>query len=216
MAEYFTVRLNRIWIGDNREVGKAEARVMTFVTSGDISLPTLNGLLQTNDQEQKKEIIKAAALGVLSSRRLVRIDNVKENQYITFGSSGISIYTTDKIPIDFNMSLVVIEEDNDIRQLGKIINSIVSSSEFGSFTDNLLLALGTTVTPAVTATVEISKFLTNTVSELMRENRDDQIGVYLTSLNRFQHYPHGEYKINDSPGAVGNIKIDFSVFGTSY
>ena len=216
MAEYFTIRLNRIWVGDNKEIGDAEAQIMTFVTSGDVPLPTLNGLLQTNDQEQKKALIKAAAQGVLSSRRLVRIDNVKDNEFITFGHSGISIYTTDKIPLDINMSLVVIEDDNDVRQLGETINSIVSSSEFGTFTDNLLIALGATVTPALTATVEITKFLVETVSELMKENKDDQIGVYLTSLNRFQDYPHGELKVNDSPGAVGNIKIDFSVFGTSY
>lgn len=216
MAEYFTVRLNRIWVEHNREIGKAEAKIMSFVTSGDVPLPTLDGLLQTNDQQEKKNIIVAATRGVLSSRRLVQIDNVKDKNYITFGHSGISIYTTSKIPLDFNMSVIVLENDEDVRALGAAIDSIVTTPEFGSFMDNLLIALGASVTPALTATVEISKYLAQIVANLMKGNKDDQIGVYLTSLNRFEHYKHGEYKVNDSPGVVGNITVDFTVFGTTY
>jgi len=50
----------------------------------------------------------------------------------------------------------------------------------------------------------------------MIENKDDQIGLSYQSFNRFEHYPHGERKRDDVPDLSNNVRIAYSLFGTTY
>ena len=58
--QYFTVRLNKIRIIENREWGAAEVKILSFVTAGNDSLPVLEGYLETDSETEKKSIIKQA------------------------------------------------------------------------------------------------------------------------------------------------------------
>ena len=47
-------------------------------------------------------------------------------------------------------------------------------------------------------------------------NRDDQVGLNYLSINRIEHYPNGERKRNDEPDLSNNVRVDYSIFGTTY
>lgn len=214
--QFFAFRINRLKILNNREWGKAELKMLSFVTTRDAPLPVLDQLLHTNDPAEKKQLIRAASQEVLSAKEFVEIDNIEDGHVITFGDVGYALYTGDTIPTSFNWTFLVMESDEDINELGKRIDGILGSADFDSFTANVLTLLATAATPQVTAAIAIGKFLSRAITKAMIENKDDQLGVYYMSLNRMEHYPHGERKRDDVPDLSNNLRVDYSIFGTTY
>ncbi len=94
-----------------------------------------------------------------------------------------------------------------------MVDDIINDSEFGKFTDNISSLLGSVPNPSLTAAVAISKFAVNVISKVAKQNHDDLIGILYTSLNRRQHYPHGERKRDRVPDLSNNMLIDYSIFG---
>lgn len=216
--QYFTVRLNRILVKDNLEWGPAEVQILSFVTAGNDSLPVLSGYLDTNSDDEKRALIKEAAQDLVSFREFVEVQNVRDDSILTFGSAdaGISVYTVDKIPLDINWSLVLIERDADIRNVGNRLTTIIDSNDFDSFTSNLISIIGGTTKPEITIAFKIGKYIASQAGKIVANNKDDQIGLFATSLNRFQHYVNGERKRDNVSGVNGNIFVDYTVFGTEY
>ena len=114
MGEFFAFKLNKLKIINNREIfGKGEIKILSFLTGSDVGLPLLDGYQETNDDDAKKELIKAATTSVLSAKQLIQIDNITDGHQVFFGDTGYSLYTsTTKIPISFNWSLLVFESDS--------------------------------------------------------------------------------------------------------
>jgi hypothetical protein len=54
------------------------------------------------------------------------------------------------------------------------------------------------------------------IPQVLVRNRDDQVGLYYLSLNRMEHYPNGERKRDDVPDLSNNVRVDYSIFGTTY
>lgn len=214
--EFFTFRINRLKIFDNREHGKAEVKLINFITPDDVAIPALDELFQTTDDAAKREIIKTATEAVLSGKQLVEIQNVKDGHVMTFGDTGYSLYTADKIPKAFNWSMLVIESDRDIRELGTMIDGIVGGSEFDDFVSNLLTLLTGAANPAYLAAIQVTKFAFKIIATTMIKKKDDQIGVVYQSFNRFQDYPHAERKRDGVPDLSNNMLIDYTIFGTVY
>ncbi len=214
--EFFTVRLNRILIKNNREFGKAEIKILSFITIGNKSLPALNGYINTNDDAEKKEIIKKATLQAVSQRELIEVHHVRDDSILTFGDAGISVHTSDEIPRDFNWSLVVIESDKKLRTLTSQLKKVVESEEFEGFSNNIITSVAGEISPQLKLAANITNYIAKVGLSLMANNKDDQVGLFYTSLNRFQHYVNGERKKDNVPGVNDNIKIDYTVFGTRY
>ncbi len=216
--QYFTVRLNRIRIEDNREWGGAEVKILSFVTAGNDSLPVLEGYLSTNDVDEKKAIIKQAANDLISFREFIDVHHVRDDSFLTFGSAdaGISIYTANKIPIDINWSLVLIEIDAKYREVGEKLQTIVNSTEFDSFSANLVQIIAGTAAPEIAIAFKIGKYIAGQAGKIVANNKDDQIGLFAISLNRFQHYINGERKRDNVTGVNENIFVDYTLFGTEY
>jgi len=105
--------LNKLKILNNREIGPGELKLLSFVTGEGVNLPVLDDLKRTTDPEVKKQLIQAAAQSVLSAKTLMQLDNVKDGHQMTFGDTGYALYRADKIPVDFNWSLMVFEIDED-------------------------------------------------------------------------------------------------------
>lgn len=214
--EFFVFRLNELKILNNREWGAGEVKLLSFVTGGDVNLPVLDDLQRTTEPERKKELIKAATQSVLSSKVLMQLDNVRDGHIMTFGDTGYALYTSSKIPISFNWTLMLFEIDEDINNLGKDIDGVINRPEFDSFVNNVLKLASAATNPVAAAGVEIAKYTVGVVAKSMIKNKDDQIGLAYLSFNKFEHYPHGERKRDDVPDLSGNVFIDYSIFGTTY
>jgi hypothetical protein len=214
--EFFVFRVNQIKILRNREWGKSEVKLLSFVTGQDVNLPDLSGFQNTASAEDRKRLVKAAAQSVLSAKVLIQIENVRDGHAMTFGDTGYALYTADRIPVSFNWSLLAFELDRDIKEIGVRIDSIIEDPRFDSFAENMITLAGATSHPATAVGVAVAKFIFGIVSDTLMHARDDQIGVLYQSFNRFEHYPHGERKRDDVPDLSNNLLVDYSIFGTEY
>jgi len=214
--EYFTIRLNKIKVLNDRELGAAEVKIFSFLTTGNESLPSLEGYMNANSEAEKLTFIKKAASEFISYKEIIEVQHVKDDCILTFSDVGMSVYTANKIPIDFNWLLVLIERDKKIRDLGMQIEGLLSTPEFDTFANNLLGLTMNIPKPEITIAFKIGKFIGTQFAKILTNNKDDQIGIFVTSLNKFEHYLHGERKRNDVRGINGNIFVDYTIFGTRY
>lgn len=214
--EFFTLRLNQIDILNNKEWGPAEVKILSFITLGNESLPSLEGFLEVDD-DQKKDKLKAAAENIATMKEFIRIDDVKDETKLTFGSedAGISVYTAGKVPIDINWQLVLVERDADVRWLGSKIGEIVGSQEFDNFAIEIIETATESINLANLA-YKIGRFVALELGKILANNKDDQIGVFLTSLNIFEHYGDGKRRAENVRGVNGNIFVDYTLFWTKY
>jgi hypothetical protein len=93
---------------------------------------------------------------------------------------------------------------------------VVDGKDFDTFATSALALLATAVTPQLTAAAAIAKFVSRAIPQVLVRNRDDQVGLYYLSLNRMEHYPNGERKRDDVPDLSNNVRVDYSIFGTTY
>ena len=146
----------------------------------------------------------------------MQLDNVKDSHQMTFGDTGYALYTANKIPVSFNWSLMLLEIDEDINNLGEKIDGVINAPGFDGFVDNVLVLARAVTNPAAAAGIAIAKYIFGLVAETMIENKDDQIGLAYQSFNKFEHYPYGERKRDGVPDLSNNVFIDYSIFGTTY
>ena len=218
----FYFRINKLKIIDNMEKGflffkrdRAEVKLFSFITTENTDLPELAELNSAESIEEKRKIIKATIERCISSRTFIEIDHVRDNQTLTFGDTGYVLYKSEAIPDDFNWVFLVIESDKETRDIGQILGDIVNSEDFSTFSDELLSKLSDTASnnPAYTAGLATAKFVTGILIEVLKNDKDDLIGVLYTSLNRREHYPHCDRKKDDVPDITHNILIDYTIFG---
>ena len=108
---------------------------------------------------------------------------------LTFGKEGVAVYTAYEIPVDLNWTLVVVEADADVRAIPETLANVVNSVEFEAIAAEVINDRVTVEqNPAVQIIFEVSKFIAGKMGELLSNNKDEQIGLYIESLNRFEHY----------------------------
>jgi len=216
----FYFRIDKVRILDNRENGflffsrdLAEIKLVSFITTGDTAFPDLDPFLAETDPEKKKKLAAAMVTQVVSNRNLATIDNVKDDQRITFGDTGYVVFQADRIPQDFNWCFVALEDDGDVRDVGASIDEVLQNPGFDAFTANLAVLVGAAANPGFAAGVVVSKFVAGVVADNLKKKKDDLAGLLYMSLNRREHYPHGERKRDDVGDLTGNMFVDYSLFG---
>jgi hypothetical protein len=214
----FYFRINKLRIFDNRESGflffkknLAQVKLISFVNT-EADFPVLDSWVAETDQAKKKNLLAEAIQKVSSTRILTEIDNVKDDAILTFGDTGYVLYQTEKIPKDFNWCFLAVEGDDNVRKIGDGIKTIVNHSEFDNFASNVAILASSAANPAFAAGVAVSKFIINVSADIIKNNKDDQLGILYMSLNRKEHYLHGERKKDDVPDLSGNMFIDYSIF----
>jgi hypothetical protein len=215
-VEFFVFRINKLSILKNREWGRAEVKLLSFVTGTDVNLPDLSGFQTAQSADERRRLIKAAAQSVLSAKTLIQVENVRDGHVMTFGDTGYALYTADHIPVSFNWSLLAFEIDDDVREVARRIDAVLTDPGFDAFTEGVITLAGASANPAAEVGVAVAKFVFGVVTENLIRDRDDQIGVFYQSFNRFEHYPHGERKRDDVPDLSNNMLVDYSIFGTEY
>jgi hypothetical protein len=215
-AQFFAFRINRLRIFKNREWGAGELKMISFVSTGDEAPSALDGLLQTSDPDAKRKILRDASRQMLSVKEFIQVDEIRDGHVLTFGDSGYALYTAMRIPVSLNWTFLILESDEDVVELGRRIDTVVDGKDFDTFATSALALLATAVTPQLTAAAAIAKFVSRAIPQVLVRNRDDQVGLYYLSLNRMEHYPNGERKRDDVPDLSNNVRVDYSIFGTTY
>jgi len=211
MSEFFTIKLKKLAIKDNREtLTKAEVNIFSFISTDDVELPLLNDLYSLKTTEEQVKVIKAIAQDLLSSRQIHKFEHISDNQDLIFGDTGLALYTSNKIPESFNLMLVVMEDDTDIRSYGKMIDSILDDKEFNILVDLIAASSGNLVIK------QIIQYLIGGISQCMSDKKNDQIDVFMTSLNKHFDYPKLFHNGVGVSGVCGNIAVDYGVYGIIY
>jgi hypothetical protein len=215
----FYFRINRLKIFDNRtnaflffKRDLAQVKIISFVTTSNSDLPNIDTWIATNDPDRKKALLAEAVQSVAASRIITKIDNVKDKSILTFGDTGYVLYQSTAIPADFNWCFIAMEGDDNVRRVGETLNGIVTRPEFDTFASNLATLLIGAANPTFAAGAAVAQFVTSMVAGILKENGDDQIGILYMSLNRREHYFHGERKKDDVPDLTANMLIDYSIF----
>ncbi|MEO8498096.1 MAG: hypothetical protein ABI614_23770, partial [Planctomycetota bacterium] len=218
----FFFRLNKLKIIDNREkrhvlqlfgADKAEVQLSSFITTDSTELPELSELIATDNSQRKQKLAELAVARVINSRVLTTIENVTDNHEMTFGDTGFVLYQAERVPEQFDWILMAIESDQDVRDLGVEMNAVLQNDEFQSTLNQTLAIATTAANPSYAAAVSIGKLVTKMLAQQYRQNDDDMIGILYTSLNRREHYPHGERKKDKVPDLTNNMFVDYSLFG---
>lgn len=215
----FYFRLDRIFIHDNgvnrlfKSLDKANVQIYSFITTGDESLPALKGFTIAKPKEEQIQMIKDAVAQVMTSRIFTPIENIKDEHELTFGDTGIVLYQSKEIPADFNWQLVVIGSKEKIRTQAQMLKDVIEHESFDGFVSNILLMLSAAVNPAITAGVEIGKYLTSFILSQYANKQDDQLGIVYQSWNRQEHYKHGKRFKDGVPDLTKNMIYDYSMFG---
>lgn len=217
----FYFRINKLYISDNKENPKyllfgpdlAQVKMISFVATENDILPDMSAFIETNDTKQKKQILKDAVAAVVGARIFTEIKNVKDNHEMTFGNTGYVLYKSTKIPTDFDWQFIVYESDKNIRDNAQTVLDIVNDNGFDDFTTNLATMLAGAVNPGLAASIAIAKYAIQVTAKVAKDNKDDLLGILYTSLNRKEHYPHGERKKERVRDLTNNMYIDYSIFG---
>jgi hypothetical protein len=209
---FFDFRLNSIAINNNRDIGRAEVKVFTFITSSNYNSFLFEKLVNETDTNKQKELIKTAAEEILSFKEIIKVENIKKKSRMNFGLNGYSLYKSDKIPESFDFMLCIMESDEDIRNLGKFLNDFINHESFDKFSGNILKLITTTAAPQVAIAMELTKFITKVVSAQLMLNKDDQIGVYIESFDKYRHYSGQNFEGKDIVDLSNNCKVSYSIF----
>jgi hypothetical protein len=219
----FVLRLNRLFIHSNREnphfldpfnifrTDLAEVKLYSFITTDNQGNPDIDALLAEQDPAKRKELLKLAIVNVAASRILTTVQNVTDDHMMTFGPRGFALYQANTIPEMVHWSFVAMESDEDIRNQGKALKSVLEDAKLDGFLEALLVLIGKASNPAYAAAIEIAKFVAKAAANAMLNNKDDQVGIYYTSHARAEDYPHGEFKINGVWDLSNNMRIDYSI-----
>ncbi|PLR34048.1 hypothetical protein CYR32_12595 [Chimaeribacter coloradensis] len=190
----------------------SDVKLISFITTSQSILPDIDTWLDSNDPAQKTALLARAVQSVSSSQILTTVENVKDNARLTFGTTGYNLFQSDKIPEDISWCLMAVKSNKDTRELGSVFSSIANHEEFNNFATSLGSLVATAANPAFRAGVEITKFVTEVMSQRLRDEDDEQLGLLYLSLNRAQHYPHGERKEDAVTDLTGNMLVDYSIF----
>ena len=220
----FYFRVNKIVILDNGAVKPflgifghdfADVKFLSFVTPNNIDLPGLDDFARTTDPAQRKALLAQAVSAVIASRELTQVSRVTDHAILTFGDTGYVLYESPTIPDSFNWTFLAIKSNQGFRDIGAHTQEVIQDPKFGSFADGLVTLITTgagAVNPAYAAGIAVAKFATQIAAQNMAKSGDKELGLIYMSLNRAEHYPHGERKVDGVVDLTNNMTFDYSIF----
>lgn len=208
----FYLRINKVKILNNREMlGKGEIQLMSFVTKGESDFPMLRDFFNTNQTVIKRDSVIQAVEKVVSSRIIMPIQKFKDNQEIFFGDSGYIVYRSEKIPEDLNWIFLAIELDQRTRDNAELISQLVTENNITNIVDSIA-SLANIENPVAYSITKLTTFIAKAITEIFKNDRDDQAGLFLTSFIKKEHYPFGKRDKKNVPDLTSNMLIDYTIF----
>lgn len=215
----FYFRINKVKILKNREAvlfwekDEAEVELWSFITTDSMLLPDLDSFLEMENSQERRAWVEGLVRKVISARKIAPINNIRDGHEMTFGDTGFVLYESSNIPDSLSWNFLAIERDDHNREQAHVADMVLNSPEFEPFSENLVTSLTKAANPALAAVVSASRFVSEVILQELQHNRDDLIGTLFLSLNRREHYPHGERKRDNVPDLTNNMWIDYSLFG---
>lgn len=209
----FYLRLNKIRIHSNGALlGRSELQLMSFVTLGEEDFPMLDEFYRTSDAQLKKQLVAQAVTKVISTRIIPQIQRVKDNQLIYFGDTGYNVYVNDTIPQDLNWMLLAIKSNQQMVDNAQLASEILTDKNLIKLVDAIAL-LASMTNPVTAAVSTLSTLIAQSVLKVCTQARDNQLGLYIASFVRQEHYPYGKRDAQDVPDTTGNMNVDYTIFG---
>jgi hypothetical protein len=209
----FNFRINQLIIRRNREFGKAEVKLLSFINTDNMELPDFSDYLHSNDKAYKKRLLRTAVAQVVESRQLTEISKVRDNHVMTFGSHGYNLLSSSSVPENFDWQFIAYESDRKEREVASLVDEVLGHQKYAGFERGLESILRYAVNTNFTAVKAIAGFAVEVVKKLAKKNRDDLIGILYTSLNRYEHYPDLEMEVAEMEDLTKNMLISYSLFG---
>ena len=211
---FFALILDRAQIHKKYEfLNTAEVKFYSFVADGMLSLPGLDQLKAASDAASKRDAVRAMAQGVLNQWESVEVDHVEANHIFHFGDTGHILFRSQYIPQSLDWIMLVIEEDQDIRDLGTKISDLLPDAQADSLVANIMTLAATAASPQSAAAIAIAKTLIKGVTYLLKGNENDQLGIVEQSFIRDLHYPTGKRTAAAVQDLTGNMWYDYTIFG---
>lgn len=213
----FYFRVNRIKIHDNRSErmhlglfgpDQTDVQLISFVTTADQALPDL-GEYQAAPVDRQKVLLGSYLEHVVGSRLLTPVQNVKDGHILTFGDTGYVLHRADRIPQDFSWVLLAVKSGPE-RSQDEVLERAVEHPGFDLLRDRVAQILRQAA-PAFHVAVEVGRFLASILAGDPEDGR--QLGLLYMTLNRQEHYPHGERNRQEVADLTGNLLVDYSMFG---
>jgi hypothetical protein len=228
----FYTRINKIKVFNNREgfLGlfnrSADMRIYSYVSNpagtagsypesdGTYRPLTVSELLHLDEKQREDRLLEQvlAEAGLFAQSKYLEVNGVKDSQTLLFGEAGLVIYSSDHIPDELDIRLLVIESDADVRNFALEADKVLDSDAF----KGLLIAVETALTvtnPILSGAIAIGGVAVNLLRQKLRANQDDLVGYWQLTLNRTEHYPHGVRDRQDVYDTTGNILVDYTLFG---
>jgi hypothetical protein len=231
MKNMFFIRVNKIKVFDNREgfLGvfnrSAEMNIYSYVrafksitTAPELEYTTglaLSDLMSLPDEAARKQRLLDAVIAEadrLSQSAYLEINGVKDKQTMLFGDSGLVIYSNTYIPDRVDIQLWVIESDSDIRNFAIEADRVLDSDAFKTLFAAVEATLAIT-NPVLSGVIAVAGVVVNILRQKLRANKDDLVGYWQASLNRVEHFPHGNRDKQNVYDTTGNILVDYTIFG---
>ncbi len=208
----FYLRINKVKILNNREFfGKQEVQFMSFITTGTDDFPALSAFFETTDATEQRSLITEAVEQVVAARVMTTVHKVRDNHQLTFGDTGYILYKAQNIPADFSWKFMGVGIDQRTRDTGALLQTILTEDTISNLVTNIA-KLATLANPVAAAATELTGLVANVVSTLFKNDKDDQIGLFIASFIRPLHYPHGIRDKQDVADITGNMYVDYSLF----
>lgn len=208
----FYFRINKVKILNNRELlGKAEVSFLSFITVEETDFPKIDDLLAITDEKERKRLIEEAVTKVTGSVQIPKIAKIRDKQNVTFGDTGVTVFRSKTVPNDFNWLFLAVESDSKTRNNAAAIQAFFTKEKVDTIVSKVL-GLLTLSNPAAAAVNALAPIVFDGICEALKNDKDDQIGVSISSFIRSMHYPNGKRDAQDVSDATGNMFVDYTIF----
>lgn len=193
----------------------AQVKFYSFVADGFLSLPELDQLLAATSPNEKRAAVRSMAANVLNQWEGVQVTDRESDHIFRFGDTGRILYRNPKIPESIDWIMLVIDNEQDVRDLGARIEQLLPDAQVDSLAGAIITLAGVSGSPQAAAAIVVSKMLVKVITVALKGDANDQLGVIEQSFIRDLHYPDGKRTGAGVEDLGGNMWYDYTVFGTN-
>lgn len=167
-------------IYESMPFNKGEVKFFSFVaTDKTLSLPALDALMGKTDVREIMDGLKPAISEVTNHIwESVLIRNIRKRHKFTFGDTGKALLNvvSEDPPTQIDWLMLVVEIDEDIRDIGNKAKALVEDSALEDVAKNIAVISALPFGTTAMAAFSIATSLIRGIGSIMADNNNDQVG----------------------------------------